>query len=144
MKNAIIDARPGPRARAKRVSGFATMTAICLIALTGIAITALASLFSLEMQRTREGAVEAQLRQLLLAAMRMPPPAEGRAIEMSLPPELVLHGASLRLQRMASAKGHDEITVHVEARWDGHLGRETLVYQQTGAGLVLQEARLDD
>jgi hypothetical protein len=118
------------------------MMAIVLIGLTGIAITALASLFAVEIQRTRQTVDDGQLRQLLLAATHITPPPNGQEMDVALPEQLVQHGGSLHLR--AEAAGGEVATVHVEARWNSHMARETLIYRGGSNGLVLYQALLDE
>jgi len=122
-------------------AGFATITAIILIGLAGLAVSAVATLFITDMQRTRELGQDAQMRQLLLAALHVPPPERGATVCVLLPAELGLRHAQLTMQTVAA--DDQSCTVRVEARLEKRLARQVLVYGLSGGQWRLQSAELE-
>lgn len=138
--------RPTPRRPAR---GFAMLTALAAVAIVAASLLAIGALLVADARRTARAADEAQLRQLLLAgaaiahdrARHWPdrPPAERS--DVPLPPDLIAHGASLRIEAAPDAAG-ERIEVHVSAARGGRTQRQVLHYRRqdgawklTGAGL---------
>jgi hypothetical protein len=104
--------------------GFATLTAVALIALVAMALVATGSLFNAEFRRTQRATEEAQLRQLLLAGERAARDAlaanaanePGKPINVELPTSLTAGGARLSLTPAATAPSEGGMTVAVTAR----------------------------
>lgn len=99
--------------------GVASITAIVMIGLVGVALAGAAAMFSAQSKRTRDEATEAQLRQLLTAGAI----AAVDAIDVKLPPELSNDGAKLTIQRKTEG---DLATVEMSASLRGREMRQTL------------------
>ena len=84
-----------------RRRGFATIMAVTMLALAGIVVAVMGMYFVSEARRTRDVAVEAQLRQLLLAgqsqARGIPDSPSVAMITATIPPELTADGYTLTL-----------------------------------------------
>ncbi len=124
----------------RRRAGFAVFTAVVLIGLTGIAIAALAALFTTHAHRTQAGQTNAQLRQLLLAAIHAPPPVPGSPNTIALPSELSAQDATLSMQTVSN--DGPILTVQAVARLGKHKAAQTLIYRQQSGQWKLAEARL--
>lgn len=125
--------------------GFATLTAIGMIVLVAVALTALTTLVSHDVKRSVRQAEDAQLRQLLIvgeigarASLDRP---EETATDVKLPSELSSAGYALRFERVPAADG--SVSVHVSAREaDGRSLNEWLRYIRSADRWELESAEL--
>ena len=134
------------RPRPARSSGFATLTALGLVAIIGVGLAAMAAVFAGEVRRSARVRDDAQLRQLLLAgevAARAAVARGGDAGEVELPGELKVRGAALAL----AAEGTDadgQRKLRVTARLAGERSMsQVLTYRGSGAEWTLHSAELD-
>jgi hypothetical protein len=133
--------------RHTRPRAFATLTALGLVVVVGIAITALTALVAQDVKRSIRQSEEAQVRQLLLAGelaarASLGAKAAGQA-NVPLPPELSSAGYSLRVEDVTSDDRVDaaiatpvaDVHVRVTAyRPDGRTASQHLRYGRTDAG----------
>ena len=111
--------------------GVAAITAVSLLALVGVTLAAMGSLFAAEARRTRDATTEAQLRQLLLsgaavAGQRAPFTAEAT---IELPPLLAADGARLVLRPVKPADG-DAVVIDVQAAFADRRMTQRVRYAQ--------------
>ena len=127
----------------RRRNGFAILMAIALLAIVGMAIISVSSVFAAQIRRTRDTQADAQIRQLLLAAAPIASERlgqwdgnNGQPMMVDLPPELADCQLSIRF-----APGADgDATVDVQASIGKRQGFETLRYAHRGAGWELTSA----
>jgi hypothetical protein len=140
-----MSGKPAPHCDAR---GFATLTAIALVALVAVAMAAAAAVFRLDVRRTAAAVDDAQLRQMLLAGERAararldaragaPAAAAGEAV--ALPPPLAAAGATLRISIAPDAAG---AAATVEAALAGRAAAQTLRYERGPGGWRLASAEL--
>ena len=131
--------------------GFASLTAIALIAIVGLGLAAMASLFAGETRRAVRLRDEAQLRQLLLAgevAARDALARGERRRAVELPPELASLGTTLTFEPAdgggARARDAREARLRVTARsGEGRVVSQTLTYTGSGPAWTLHSAELE-
>ena len=114
-----------------RRRGVAAATAVTMLALVGVTLAAMGSLFAAEARRTRDATAEAQLRQLLLAGaavatQRIPLTAEAT---VELPPSLAADGARLVVRPM-KAPDANAVVIEVDAAVADRQMTQTLRYAQ--------------
>jgi hypothetical protein len=119
--------------------GFAVATAMCMIALVAVAMTAVCALLTADVRRTINGAADAQLRQLLIAAEVDAPAhlsdAAQRQWTTPLPP-------SLMEARVASSRLEAPGAVLATAAIPGRTMTEELRFEPSGKVWVLVRAEL--
>ena len=118
----------------------ATVTAVTMLALVGVTLAAMASLFAAEARRTRDAQTEAQLRQLLVAGAAVAgarPPSSPTTV--NLPPSLA--GATLTLRPQPSEANVKVIAI--EASWDDRQMTQALRYVRSGDAWRLTSAELN-
>ena len=134
----------------RRRNGFATATAMAVVALAAVALASLAALLVSDGRRTRDALDDAQLRQLLLAgadeATRRvganDAGAAGGGTSLALPSELAAGGGSVRLTVDPPAVGEADVRVaHVEATYAGRRGGQVLRFRREEGGWRLVEAQ---
>ena len=117
--------------------GFATLVALLLIALVGMAAVAMSSRFSAEARRTRDARTDAQLRQLLLAAARHIQPGHWDAN-----PALTIPGELAAQVKVNLTPGADHATATIEAQFDGRTMRQQLHWSKNSGQWMLHSAEL--
>jgi hypothetical protein len=119
--------------------GFTLATSMCLIAIAAVAMTAVCSLLRADIRRTLNGAADAQLRQLLIAAQIDAPShlsdAAQQEWETRVPPSL---GAARVSTRRLDAAG----AVFVRAAIADRAMTEELHFQPSGRAWLLSSAAL--
>ena len=130
--------------RLRRRSGFAAIMAISLIILVGGTLVAMSAGVVAEVKKTRSDAIDAQLRELLIAgaaaAHDAANSADGKTISVPTPTELAAESAALKL---TPAKDGDHVHVAVEADFAGRRAHQTLTLIRDGERWKLTDARLD-
>lgn len=133
----------------RRHRGFASVTAIALIAPVSLALMMLMSLLHSDVRRTAGGLVDAQIRQLLIAGQI----AARKEIEkgsggqdsiarpLALPPGLTADGASLAVRIVSVTPSEAE--VRVEAQIGRDLGAQTLRFRQSNGAWTLASVNLE-
>ena len=133
--------------------GFAMLTAIALVALVGVAMAAVLALVQLDLRRTADALVEAQLRQMLLAGERAARerldatgtdgPRAAEAAPASLPAALAADGGALEVTlTSATPAAGKEVEVTVRARLGERSAAQTLRYEHTPEGWRPRSATL--
>jgi hypothetical protein len=128
--------------------GFALIMAISLIILAGAALVTMSAGVVAEVKKTRSDAVEAQLRELLIAGSAAArgavtaagPKAPAAPMAVAVPADLTIEAAALKLTPV-QADGKLEITV--EARFANRRANQILTYTRQGEVWKLTDARLD-
>lgn len=123
-------------------NGFATATAMAVVALAAVALASLAALLASDGRRTRDALNDAQLRQLLLAGadeagrrVGADDAGAGGGTTVALPPDLEAAGGSVRLTVDPSGFGGGDVrVVHVEATYAGRRGGQVLRFRREGGG----------
>jgi Tfp pilus assembly protein PilX len=133
-----------------RRRGFAALTALALIAIVGLGLAAMASLFAAETRRTGRHRDDAQLRQLMLAgeaAAREALARGGRQGDVPLPAELASAGTRLTFapaDEPPPPPGADAARVRVTAvTGEGRVMSQVLGYARAGDGWTLRSAELE-
>ena len=124
--------------------GMATMLAISLIGLAGMAATAIAWRLTYESSTRRTDRVQAELRQLLIAGAADSPRlfTEHRdEWQVPLPPHLAARGGSVTLHMLPPQRDLERL-IQVEATLDHTIMRQTLRYARVQQGWGLVEAKL--
>src|SRR5207248_3104321 len=99
-----------------------------------------------EAKKTRGEAVDAQLRQLLLAGAAaaarrdVASGADAKAISLPLPPQVVEEGGKLSI---TPAKDGEKMIVHVTAEFARRRASQTLTFDREGESWKLANARLN-
>ena len=128
--------------------GFASITAIALISIVGLALAALASLFASETRRTGLQRDDAQLRQLLIAgevATRQALARGERKGAVELPADLAAAGTTLTFAPDGDGDaGATDPRLRVTARTaDGRVQSQVLTYRPDGQRWTLRTADLE-
>jgi hypothetical protein len=135
-----------------RTGGMATVLAVAMIALVGLAVAALTAQLGEARQRIPRRASEAQLRAMLMtgaaAAPRLIPgpgktAAETDDMVLALPRELILRRGLIKLTARNALAGFARI-VTIEAQLDGHTMRQSLRYLKADTGWGLADTVLHD
>ena len=136
-------------ARSSRSRGFATLMAIILIGMVGVALAVMSALFAHEAKRTRQTRGEAQLRQMLLAgaasvderlsSWQAEVPEQKWAV--ALPKGLADDGAAVSVQ--VSQQGLT-LKVAIEGQLEGRNGQQTLTVVRADGRWRIAAARLGD
>ena len=131
--------------RHRRHHGFAAIMAISLIILVGAALVVVSSGIVADVKKTRNDAVDAQLRELLIAgeavaARDVAAAPDAKAVAVALPPELAAEGAALKL---TPARDGEKVTVGVDAEFAHRRARQVLTFTRDGDRWKLVDARLD-
>ena len=119
----------------RRSRGFATFVAVMLMGLAAMAILAMASKLSYDARRTRDAGIDAQLRQMLLAATTQAQAklgeigADGQPWQLTLPAELT-DGTVLVVGRR-DAQG---IVTEMSATLRGRALQQTIRWTPSGPG----------
>jgi hypothetical protein len=118
--------------------------AISLIILVGAALVTMSAEVVAEVKKTRSDAVEAQLRELLIAgsaaARNVASGAEPKITAVPVPTELSIEGGTLKLTAVTA---NEKRQIMVEARFAGRRANQVLTYARQGAEWKLIDARLD-
>jgi hypothetical protein len=132
----------------KRRHGFAGATAVTMLALVGVTIAAMSSMFVAEARRTRDAAIDAQMRQLLIAGaavagqqLQSPEPANTE-IRIELPPAPAAEGFGLVLRPAAAADPGVRV-IEVIASWNEREMNQTLRFVRRQDRWALAGARLN-
>ena len=138
--------------RPARQRGLAIVFALALIGLAGLVSTALSSLLSSQITRTRHAQTQAQLRQLLqigaqtaasmIAERNGAAPAATGDIVIPLPKTLQDHEASLTL-RFVLIDSPQQLQANIDARLDDYAISQTLHFEKAGETWTLVEAQLE-
>lgn len=128
--------------QAQQSRAFATFTAVMTVALVGVALATLGTMFAWQARRTQQAASDAQLRQLLLAggaaaASRLQ--AEPGPIDVTLTPP-GLEDATVRVDVSSSGAS---ATATIEARLGAGVARQTLAFERGDGGWRVAAARLE-
>jgi len=121
--------------------GFAVATALCMVAIAGVAMAAVCALLAADVRRTLSGDVDAQLRQLLIAGeidapAHLSDPTQ-QAWDTPLP--MALGSAQVRTSRVADGDG---ARLRVSARLGDRSAREDLRFDRSGGGWRLVGAEM--
>lgn len=124
--------------------GFASVTAVILIALVGAALAAAVTLLGAESRRTRSAVEDAQLRQLLLAGeagarqhLARRGAADGTAVPLALPADLSAAGARVEL-RFSPDEAGDSCEVRVDASLGRRRASQSLRFNRGNRGTEWQ------
>ena len=123
--------------------GFATATALTLLALVAVLLAAMGSSIGIEARRTRHAAVETQLRQLLLAgaAAAGEETAAAGTTSVPLPSHLTDDTASLTINIVMRSPG--ERTVTIDASVAARHARQVVRFALRDGGWDLVSASID-
>ena len=123
--------------------GFATATALTLLAFVAVLLTALGSWIGMDARRTREAAAETQLRQLLLAgaAAAGEETAAAGATIVPLPSNLTHDAASLTIDIAMPLEG--ERTATIDASFAARHARQVVRFARRDGGWSLVSATVD-
>jgi hypothetical protein len=117
--------------------GFATMSAVLMISLLAASLATLGTLFSDQLRRTRKLAVQAQMRQLLIAgaiatsARVRDMPSPQRASWTIEPPPAAIDDARIRVEVEPQGQG-ERVVARIEARLGEASRTQTLVFARGG------------
>lgn len=130
--------------------GIATITAIAMLGLTGVAMASLVQLAAHDAARTRRQVIEAQLRQIQLASLSqmsaiaragtMDDPAAAE-VSLVLPASLREGGGAVSAQVATTERGRDVV---VTATFGDHVLVQTLHYVRDDREWVLGSATLNE
>ncbi|MBI1372048.1 MAG: hypothetical protein GC159_04715 [Phycisphaera sp.] len=151
---------PLPQGRGRRHRrGFATIAAMMLVVLVGLAITALMTRLKNEADATRDAIAETELRQMLIAGALASPrlaidprpnaivpadaPKRRDRLWLDLPPAFAERNAAIVLTVHRDRRNLEKHIV-VEARLDGRVAYQTLRYVRGETGWGLAEGTLGD
>ena len=130
------------RRRTTRSRGFATLTALTLLAFVAVLLTAMGTWIGLDARRSHEAAVEAQLRQLLLAGAAIAIASDGHAAnDVALPPALAADGARLIVRAANTSESARRVTI--EATIGDRQSRQVITLARRGDRWVMTDAALD-
>lgn len=123
--------------------GFATATALTLLAFVAVLLAAMGSVIGIEARRTRHAAVETQLRQLLLAgaAAAGEETAAAGTTSVRLPSHLTDETASLTIVIAMPSPG--ERTATIDASVAARHARQVVRFARRDAGWDLVSASID-
>lgn len=135
--------------RTCRRAGFAALTAIIMIGLVGVAMTALGSLLAHQVRRTQIHSDDSQLRQLLLAGAAS---VSDRAVtwsgtvpkqqwKLSLPEALADDAAEVTV-RISRLEEDRSLIARVEAAYAGRSMHQTLVLRHISARWMVVHAAI--
>ena len=135
------------RCLAMQHRAFVVLTALILMALVGVAITAMSADFSADARRTWDQISDAQLEQLLFAgAAEAPshltdkPPVSGESWEVGLPQILAIRGATLRTN-VGSVQESGPVSLVIHATLDNRSAEQTLQFRNDAGTWKLVSAR---
>jgi hypothetical protein len=131
-----------PRIRSRR--GFATIMALTLLALVGVAIAALSVSFAADARRSANAAADAQLRQLLLTgcAAAREQLDHGGKVTVPLPNELTSAGAALNVS--IDPPNADVRRAHIDAALGRRHAWQIVTFQRQASRWVVMSAALGD
>jgi hypothetical protein len=142
------------RSAGRASRGFATLLAIILIGLVGLALAVMTGLFAQQAKRTEHGRREAQLRQLLAAgaaSVNSRCAAWGEQVAernwpVALPKALSADGASTtaRVDAAAASANPAERRAVIEATLDGRTASQSLILARSGGQWRIKQARLGE
>ena len=123
--------------------GFATATALTLLAFVAVLLTALGASIGMDVRRTREAAAESQLRQLLLvgAAAAGQEAAAAGATTLALPSNLTDDAASLTIH--IAAPSESDRTATIDASFVARRARQVVRFTRRDGGWRLMSATVD-
>lgn len=125
-----------------RRRGIITASALMLLTLIGITVTSMGMYFALQNQRTRHLQVQAQQRQLLLAACELAPRSFklGQMDWTSATPAGAVDVRAVGFP--GGAEINTRVTLYVTARVQGQAAQEALVLERRGGAWQLVAATL--
>ncbi|MBI1370962.1 MAG: hypothetical protein GC162_20200 [Planctomycetes bacterium] len=132
-----------------RRSGYALLTAVMMIAVVGLAVSAMTGRMVSEAKSMRRANLDAELRQLLIVGASASPRLliEGRPEDepttLAVPTDLIARGGTVKV-RVGKSIRNLETHIEVEASLDGRSMRQTLVYLKGQGGWGLSEAWLEE
>ncbi len=130
----------------RRRRGFAAIMAITLIILVGAALVALSAGVVGEVKKTRADAVDAQLRELLIAGATAAAARDagsapnGKPVSVQLPADIAGEAGALTFTPM---KDGDKLHVVIEAGFARRRASQTLTFAREGERWKVVDARID-
>ncbi|MDQ3440401.1 MAG: hypothetical protein M3478_08650 [Planctomycetota bacterium] len=129
--------------RATIQRGFATATALTLLAFVAVLLAAIGSWIGIDARRTREAATETQLRQLLLAGAVAAgeETAAAGTTTVPLPANLTDDAASVTIDIAMPSQG--ERTATIDASFAARHARQVVRFARRDGGWTLVSATVD-
>jgi type II secretory pathway component PulK len=128
----------------RRQHGFAVIVAVVMIAILGMALLALTTLFQTDTQRSMRNRAEGQLRQLLIAGGAAAVQRVSNEPQATEPTQLAVPDAieNASVTIAYEPEGESMIRATVTAQIDVHQAVQSMTFTQTGTGWALRDAQL--